>query len=165
MHNPNCPRCNMYLAPGAQTCPNCNLNLQQLQFQQTHHAGQSFQAQTATDGAESRKEKAYRKLLITVAIVLMGEFLVYRIPNWLYSWFGTSVHSLTRPIEWLLTIAWAGVPLLIALVLPKKNGARVILIVFGSIFALWRVVTFVYDEFVYNPWDDGGIYPPVYYNF
>lgn len=160
MNIPNCPRCNMYLAPGAQTCPNCQMNLQQLQFQQPQYGAQSFQqTQTSPGGTESRKEKAYRKLLIAIAIVLMGEFLIYRIPGWLYNWFGTSVYSLMRPIEWILSLAWAGLPLLVALILPKTNGSRVVLIIFGSIYALVKVITFVYDQFVYDP------YPPVYFNF
>ena len=29
----NCPRCNMFLAPGAQFCPNCQLNLMQYSYQ------------------------------------------------------------------------------------------------------------------------------------
>lgn len=166
MNVANCPRCNMYLTPGAEICPNCQLNLQhpdsyrgQFQQPQPYGAPAYRQPQTSLDSPESRKEKAYKKLLVAIAIVLMGEFLVYRIPGWLYSWFGASVYSLMRPIEWVLSLAWAGLPLLVALMLPKTNGSRVVLIIFGSIYALAKLITFVYEQFVYDP------YPPVYFNF
>lgn len=149
MYYQNCPRCNMVLAPGAQSCPNCQLNLAQYAYQ---HQQMAYQAAVPPADVVTKKEGHYRKLLLIIAMLLFGDFLVYRIPELMTSWFGVYLYSWTKPFTWLLTFAWAGLPLAIALILPKKDSIRTLLIVFASIYAAWYIGHFVYYEFFYNGW-------------
>ena len=120
----------MVLAPGAVSCPNCHLNLQQFAYQQ-QYAAQFAQGQAP---AESNKEKLYRKLLVAFAIVLMSEFVLTQLPYY----FG--MYTFAKVINWLDMLIWMGVPLTIALVLPKNMSGRVVLIVFASIYILLRIL-------------------------
>ncbi len=150
----NCPRCNMYLAPGAQVCPNCQLNLvhafQQQQMPHHHIPGAV---------TETKQEKNYRKLVIVIALVLLADLVVYRFPDLLEDWFGLSLYSVMKPLRFLLTLGWYGIPLAIALVLPKTNKVRTLLIIFASIYAVWQIGHYVYMQWFYT-YDDYE-----YYNF
>lgn len=148
MQYQSCPRCNMFLAPGAQICPNCQLNLMQMPFQQQPH-----HYVPAGGTVETTKEKHYRKLLMIVVIMLFAELLINKIPSLLSDWFGMSLYSMMRPLHWLSALAWGGLPLVIALILPKANSIRVLLIVFASIYAAWHIGSYFYYEFFYS-YDD-----------
>lgn len=142
MQHSHCPRCNMVIAPGTQSCPNCKLNLMQYAFQQ-----QNYQ-ETSISG-ETKQEKKYRKLVIVLAIVSLSELLIYRIPD-VFQLRGGPLNMLIQPLEWLLELAWCGIPLAIALVLPKKNKVRILFIVLGAIFALWQLQFYVGLELYQN---------------
>lgn len=151
----NCPRCNMILAQGAQICPNCHLNLQQFTYQQQVQYAMPPPPAAST---VSRKENIYRKLLIIVVIVQMSEFLLYKIPEWLYRFWYADVFWMYTPLKWLTMLSWSGLPLIVSLVIPKGTTGRVVLIVFASIFTLWKVGGFIYDQFTYDPWGYGNPY-------
>lgn len=139
----------MFLAPGAQICPNCQLNLTQIPFQQQaphHHVA-------VHNDFESKREKSYRMLLTIFVFFLMGEFFIYRIVNKLSDWFGMSLYSMLKPLNWLGILAWGGFPLVFALMLPKKGGLRIVLIVLASLYALWHIGDSIYTEFFYS-YDD-----------
>lgn len=151
----NCPRCNMFLAPGAQFCPNCQLNLMQYSYQQQQpqNFGPPMQA---GDVSETKKESAYKKILIALCFFMMGELMINHAPDWLGGW----AYSLTRYLRYLVDIAWAGLPLFISIVLSKKSGVRVLLIVLSSIYAAVALWYWFYYQFMYYGW---GGYDPSYY--
>lgn len=144
----------MFLAPGAQFCPNCQLNLAQFAYQQQHP---QFQPPVG-EAPESKKEKLYRKVLIAICIALFAEIIIQRMPG---MFGGSMFYTLMKPFRYISELAWAGLPLFIALILPKKNGVRVLFIVLASLYAAWSLWNFVYYEFFYyNMWDDGYDYDP-----
>jgi len=144
MQYTNCPRCNMFLAPGAQMCPNCQLNLVQYSYQQQQPMHHHVPVQNPV---ESKKEKQYRILLTVMICVVIGQFLIYKLAGKLYDWSGIEVYSWLRPFNWLNTLAWGAFPLVFALLLPKANKVRVLFIVLASIYGLWQVGGTFYEEF------------------
>jgi hypothetical protein len=150
MQYSTCPRCNMVLAPGAQLCPNCQLNLLQYAYQMQQPVHHHMPANVET---ETKQEKKYRVLLTIISLVVMSELLTYYIPSLLDDWFHFGLTSVLRPLSWITTIAWAGMPLVIGIILPKRNSIRVLLIIFASIFAVWHLGHFAYYEWFYS-YDD-----------
>jgi hypothetical protein len=153
----NCPRCNAFIQPGATFCPNCNLQFPQAvpQMQQTYYAPPVV----PVAAPESNKEKLYRKLLVIFALLLIGESLFWKLINKLqYEW-GWNIGWFTRAIDILTSLAFAGFPLLVGLVLPKTTSIRTVMIIVGGIWLLYRSVTLVYDMFFYSP------QPFTYFNF
>ncbi len=146
----NCPRCNMFLAQGAQFCPNCQLNLAQFTYQQQQQ--QHFHAPPihGGDAVETPKETLYKKILIAICFLLMGEIIVNYSPDWLGGW----VYSITRYLHYLVKLAWIGLPLFIALMLPKKTQIRVLLIILSSIYAAVSLYYAVMYEFAYYGFGD-----------
>ena len=149
----NCPRCNMLLAQGAQVCPNCQLNLMQYYYQQ------QFQNPGLTNTTvETTQEKKYRILLVIIAFLGISSLVTRGFPDLLRDFIGVDMYTIMKPLQWIANIAWAGTPLVIALLLPKTNKIRVLLIVLGSIYALYDLYQFVYWEFMYS-------YESIDYNF
>lgn len=165
----NCPRCNVFLAPGAQECPNCRLNFAQTtqpQYQQATQyppspqqfppSQQQFQQPYHQHGGnelETPQEEKYRKILVGVFILLAVDFLLRELPYWI----GLYFFSLTGKLMWLTTLAWAGLPLLVALSLPKHLPSRQLMITLASIWVAVRVLSFIYVEFfAYNPLSELG---------
>lgn len=138
----------MYLAPGAQYCPNCQLNLAQFAYQQQ---AMGFQTAPGADLPEGRKEKVYRKTLIGICIALFSDMLIRHLPD-LFD--GSFIYTAIKPFRYVVTIGWAGLPLLIALILPKKSPLRVLFIVLASIYALAAVWYWMYYEFFYYTWNE-----------
>lgn len=138
----------MYLAPGAQMCPNCQLNLTQIGFQQQmpHH-------HVSGVAMETKQEKNYRKLVIVIALVILADLVVFRLPELLEDWFGSGLYTIMKPLRLLLTFGWYGIPLAIGLVLPKTNKVRTLLIICASIYAVWQIGHYVYMEWFYT-YDD-----------
>ncbi len=149
----NCPRCNMLLAQGAQVCPNCQLNLMQYNYQK------QFQNPGLTNTTvETTQEKKYRILLVIIAFLGISSLVTRGFPDLLRDFIGVDMYTIMKPLQWIANIAWAGTPLVIALLLPKTNKIRVLLIVLGSIYALYDLYQFVYWEFMYS-------YESIDYNF
>ncbi|HTF02649.1 MAG TPA: zinc ribbon domain-containing protein [Bacteroidia bacterium] len=145
----NCPRCNAFVQPGASSCGNCGLLFPGAapQPQQTYYAPHAVQAPQA----ESNKEKLYRKILVAFALLLVVESLFWTLTSKLqYEW-GWNIGWITSIVNLLTGIAFAGFPLVVGLVLPKTNGLRILLIILGSIWFLYRVSTLIYDRFFYSP--------------
>jgi len=142
MQYSNCPRCNTPVVSGSMVCPNCQLNLAQYGYQQTIH-------HHVPVAAETPQEKKYRKLVIVLAIIALSELVVYRIPEFLGEFTG-SLSTVTRPLQWILELCWCGIPLAIALVLPKSNKVRVLFIVLGAIYALWQIYFYAHIEMMRN---------------
>lgn len=135
----------MYLAPGAQTCPNCHLDLRQM-----HHQQNPYHVSPLSVEVETGKEKLYRKLLVALVIIQMGEFAIFRLLEKLNWWAGINTYWITRPLGWLSTIGWTALPLVVALIVPKSMNGRVVLIVFAVIYALWKLSSFIYEQFYYD---------------
>lgn len=148
----NCPRCNMFLAPGAQVCPNCQLNLMQYSYQQQQQMPH-FHTAPMGDGAESKKEILYRKVLIAFCIFVFAEMLTQRLPELT----GGFMYTMMKPFRYIGMIIWAGLPLFIALILPKRNQIRVLFIVLASIYCLISIYNFVYYEWFYYDWSDADV--------
>jgi hypothetical protein len=137
----------MYLAQGAQYCPNCQLNLAQFTYQQ-----QASPFPPVGDLPESKKEKLYRKVLIGICIAMFAEMVIHRLPDLAG---GSFLYTLMKPFNYVSAIAWAGLPLFIALVLPKEFKLRTLFIVFASIYAVVSLWYWVYYQFLYdNLWDN-----------
>lgn len=145
----NCPRCNMFLAPGAQFCPNCQLNLLQFSYQQQQPQNFAPPIQGSEVG-ETKKELVYKKILIILCFFMMGELIINHVSDWLGDW----MYSITRYLRYLIDIAWAGLPLLISLMLAKKTQVRVVLIVLSSIYAVVALYYWFYYQFMYFGWGD-----------
>jgi hypothetical protein len=145
----NCPRCNMFLAPGAQFCPNCQLNLMQYSYQQQQAPLFASPVQGG-EVIESQKESAYKKILIAICFLLIGDLIIDYGPNILGGWF----YSITRYLGYLTKLAWVGLPLFIAIVLSKKTQVRVLLIVLSSIYAAVSLYYWVMYEYMYSGFSD-----------
>lgn len=145
----NCPRCNMFLAPGAQFCPNCQLNLAQYSYQQqqAQHFAPPMQG---GDAVESKKESAYKKILIVICFLLIGEIILDYAPNWFGGW----LYSITKYLNYITKLAWIGLPLFISIMLSKKTQVRVLLIILSSIYAAISLYYWVYYEFIYYGWGE-----------
>lgn len=158
----NCPRCNMFLAPGAQECPQCRMNFAQGGYQQTQYppspqqyppSQPQFQPNAPYE-PETLHEKNYRKLLIGVFILIVSEFFMRYIPYWL----GGGLFALTSKLLWLTTLAWAGFPLLFAFAMPKYHPSRQMMITLASIWLAIRLIAFAYMQYSYfNVLGDFGL--------
>lgn len=144
----------MYLAPGAQFCPNCQLQLS------TYQPVQGYAHTVAAAPAESKKESLYRKVLIGIVIGLVGDHLLMRFQEKMYSWFEMDIYAWMKPVDWIISLAFYGLPLFVALILPKGNSLRALMIIGGAIWLLYRVGAMIYDQFFYNPYDYS--YPPTF---
>lgn len=142
----NCPRCNMFLAPGAQVCPNCQLNLMQFAYQQPQFGVPPVMG----DAPETKTEKRYRLLLLILVFLVLSELITYRIPSLVGDWLHWDMYTMLKPLRWLSTIAWAAAPFTVAMLLPRKDKLKVLLIILGAVYGLWHLGSFVYYEWVYT---------------
>lgn len=137
----------MFLAPGAQFCPNCQLNLAQFAYQQQQP---QFHVPPGGEMPETRNEKRYRILLTILVFMVLSELVTYRIPDLVGDWLGFDTYRILSPLRWLSTIAWAAAPLTVAILWPRKGTLKLMLIILGAVYGLWHLGSFVYYEWVYD---------------
>lgn len=137
----NCPRCNAPAMYGAQYCTNCNFNFAAAQFQPQEQA------------TEAQREKRYKILLIILSCFFIFDGIFWRIMSKLSDKFGYEIYDYSDPYSWLATLAFASLPLVVGILLPKSTPWRLILIIGGSIWLAFRVYDLISAElFPENPY-------------
>lgn len=126
----HCPQCNAPIIPGSPYCTNCNFNFAGAQYSQAQPT-------------ESKREKRYRNLLIILAAFFIFDGIFWRVLAELADRFGYEVYDYIDPYRWLTMLAYASVPAVVGLLLPKTTSWRLILIIGGSIWFAYRIFDYV----------------------
>lgn len=126
----HCPRCNAPIIPGSPYCTNCHFNFAAAQF-------------APNQVAESKREKRYRTLLIVLAVFFIFDGIVWNVIGMMADKWGYEVYDWIDPYRWLVTPAYAALPAVVGLMLPKSTPWRLILIIGGSIWFVFRMYEFI----------------------
>ncbi len=124
--------------PGAAYCPNCSFNFVGAQY-------------SATDQqVETKREKHYRIFLIVIAALFIFDGIFWRIVQKLGDTIGYEIYDTVKPYTWLVSPIFASIPAVIGFLLPKTTPWRLIFIIGGSLWFVFRMFEFIQQQFTSN---------------
>jgi hypothetical protein len=86
--------------------------------------------------------------LITLAVLFIFDGIVWRVVEKLAEHFDYHIYDYVKPYTFLISIVFAAIPGVVGLLLPKTSPWRLILIIAGAIWFVFRLYEWISQQFI-----------------